>query len=97
MSRKVCYNVQHAVDAKHHLSIRREVTNTTDRGQLTRVAGLVQEERKTENITVLADKGYYKSEDSKALQDRGAQALVAKGDTSGAEKKGIFNRSMLPQ
>jgi hypothetical protein len=46
-------------------------------------------------ITVLADKGYYKSEDIKALQDTGAQALVPKGDTSGAEKKGIFNRSMF--
>ncbi|MCF2948511.1 IS1182 family transposase [Paraglaciecola aquimarina] len=95
MSRKVCYNVQTAVDTKHHLIVSHEVTNTPDRGQLTSVANQVQEVLKTNKITILADKGYYKSEDIKALQDTGAQALVPKGDTSGAEKKGIFNRSLF--
>ncbi|MFT6897596.1 MAG: transposase [Paraglaciecola sp.] len=42
MDRQVCYKVQTAVDAKHHLIISHEVTNTPDRGQLTSVASQVQ-------------------------------------------------------
>jgi hypothetical protein len=34
MTRVVCYNIQSAVDTKHHLIVAHEVTNTTDRGQL---------------------------------------------------------------
>lgn len=46
-------------------------------------------------ITVLADKGYYSRGDIKATQDLGAVALVPKGDTSGADRKGLFNRSLF--
>ncbi len=35
MERQVCYNVQSAVDTKHHLIISHEVTNIPDRNQLT--------------------------------------------------------------
>ena len=34
MTRSVCYNVQSAVDTKHHLIVAHEVTNKQDRGQL---------------------------------------------------------------
>lgn len=46
-------------------------------------------------ITVLADKGYYSRGDIKATQDLGTVALVPKGDTSGADRKGLFNRSLF--
>ena len=95
MNRQVCYNVQTAVDTKNHLIVAHEVTNTTDRGQLSYVTTLAQEAVGRENITVLADKGYYSRSDIKAVLDTGAAALVPKGDTSGANRKGLFNRSLF--
>jgi transposase len=95
MTRSVCYNVQTAVDTKHHLIVAHEVTNKPDRGQLCQVAKEVQAALGQETITVLADKGYYSGPDIKDTQDAGMTALVPKGDTSGSEKKGIFNRSLF--
>ncbi len=93
MTRSVCYNVQTAVDTKHHLIVAHEVTNKPDRGQLCQVAKAVQIALGTKAVTVIADKGYYSGPDIKDTQDAGMTALVPKGDTSGSEKKGIFNRS----
>ncbi|WP_271311569.1 IS1182 family transposase [Yersinia intermedia] len=95
VNRQVSYNVQTAVDAKNHLIVAHEVTNTPDRGQLTAVTKLAQDAVGKVDITVLADKGYYSRSDIKAAQDLGAVALVPKGDTSGADRKGLFNRSLF--
>ncbi|WP_113632003.1 IS1182 family transposase [Pectobacterium peruviense] len=95
VNRQVSYNVQTAVDAKNHLIVAHEVTNTPDRGQLTAVTKLAQDAVGKADITVLADKGYYSRGDIKAAQDLGAVALVPKGDTSGADRKGLFNRSLF--
>ncbi len=95
MTRSVCYNVQSAVDIKHHLITAHKVTNTTDRGQLCQVGKLVQIALGKKEITVIADKGYFSGPDIKDTQDAGMTALVPKGDTSGSEKKGIFNRSLF--
>jgi len=95
MSRLVCYNVQSAVDSKHHLIVAHEVMNKPDRGQLCRMGKQAQAALKEKKITVIADKGYYSGVDIKNCQDRGMSVLVPKGDTSASEKKGIFNRSMF--
>ncbi len=95
MNRVVCYNVQTAVDAENHLIVAHEVTNTIDRGQLCRVGQQAQVALANKALTVIADKGYYGGPDIKAAQDAGMTVLVPKGDTSGSEKKGIFNRSMF--
>lgn len=95
MSRLVCYNVQSAVDSKHHLIVAHEVTNKTDRGQLCRMGIQAQATLKEKKITVIADKGYYSGVDIKDCQDNGMAVIVPKGDTSGSEKKGIFNRSLF--
>lgn len=95
VNRQVSYNVQPVVDAKNHLIVAHEVTNTPDRGQLTAVTKLAQDAVGKTDITVLADKGYYSRSDIKAAQDLGAVALVPKGDTSGADRKGLFNRSLF--
>lgn len=84
-----------AVDAKNHLIVAHEVTNTPDRGQLTAVTKLAQDAVGKTDITVLADKGYYSRSDIKAAQDLGAVVLIPKGDTSGADRKGLFNRSLF--
>ena len=93
MTRAVCYNVQSAVDTKHHLIVAHEVTNKQDRGQLCSMGEQAQVALGQDAVTVLADKGYYSGPDIKATQDAGMTPLVPKGDTSGSEKKGIFNRS----
>ena len=93
MTRMVCYNVQSAVDPKHHLIAAHEVTNKQDRGQLCSMGKQAQAALGQDAVTVLADKGYYSGQDIKDTQDAGMTALVPKGDTSGSEKKGIFNRS----
>ena len=59
MTRAVCYNVQSAVDTKHHLIVAHEVTNKQDRGQLCHVGKQVQTALGRESITIVADKGYY--------------------------------------
>lgn len=93
MTRAVCYNVQSAVDTKHHLIVAHEVTNKQDRGQLCSMGEQAQAALDQDAITVLADKGYYSGPDIKATQDAGMTPLVPKGDTSASEKKGIFNRT----
>jgi len=95
MTRAVCYNVQSAVDSKHHLIVTHEVTNKPDKGQLCQVAKEVQIALGKKDVTVIADTGYYSGPDIKDTQDAGMVALVPKSDTSGSEKKGIFNRSLF--
>jgi len=95
MTRMVCYNVQSAVDPKHHLIAAHEVTNKQDRGQLCSMGKEAQVALGQEAITTIADKGYYGGQDIKDAQDAGMTPLVPKGDTSGSEKKGIFNRSQF--
>jgi transposase len=95
MERQVCYNVQSAVDTKHHLIVAHEITMSTDRGQLTLVGKEVQKALGRKTITVIADKGYFSRKDIKAAQDLGMIANVPQTDTSGSEKKGIFNKSLF--
>lgn len=95
MIRQVSYNVQSAVDTKHHLIIAHKVTNVPDRGKLLEMGRLTQDTLQNKDLTVIADKGYYSGLDIKATQDEGMSVLVPKADTSGSEKKGIFNRAMF--
>ncbi len=95
MTRAVCYNMQSAVDTKHHLIVTHEITNKPDRGQLCQVGKGVQIALGKKEVTVIADTGYYSGPDIKDTQDAGMTVLVPKSDTSGSEKKGIFNRSLF--
>ena len=104
----VGYNVQMAVDSKHHMIPAHEVTNlTSDRSQLSSMAERAKaaleggsqaeatEEREQEALTVLADAGYYKSEEILACQEKGMKVLVPKTDTSGKRTKQQFTRSQF--
>ena len=54
----VGYNVQTAVEAKHHLIVAHEVTNVGhDRGQLTNMAQQARTALATTDLTVVADRG----------------------------------------
>jgi len=60
----VGYNVQAAVDAKHHLIVAHEVTNVgNDRTQLASMAQQAREATGIENLTVVADRGYFKGDE----------------------------------
>jgi transposase len=88
----VGYNVQTAVDTKHHLIVAHEVTNEGhDRYQLSSMAEQAREAMKLESISVVADKGYFKSEEILACHKAGITAYVPKAMTSGAKFDGRFN------
>src|SRR3982751_2688378 len=55
----VGYNVQAAVDARHHLIVAHEVTNVGhDRAQLANMGAQTKVEMGVERLDVLADRGY---------------------------------------
>ena len=59
----VGYNVQAAVDAEHHLIVAHEVvTDGVDRDQLAPMAEQAREATGVDALTVVADRGYFKSE-----------------------------------
>jgi transposase len=89
----VGYNVQTAVDTKHHLIVAHEVTNVgVDRDQLTNMAGQARAGTGTEQLTVLADRGYYKSEEIRRCHEAGMIPFVPKTVTSNATAAGRFGK-----
>ncbi len=59
----VGYNVQAAVDTKHHLIVSHEVTNVGyDRGQLSPMAKQAKEVLGVDEIEAVADRGYFSGE-----------------------------------
>ncbi len=79
----VSYNVQTAVDSKHHLIAAHEVTNApSDRSQLGSMAGQAAAALDAKSLTVIADPGYYKGEEIVDCYAAGIKALVPKTDSS---------------
>ena len=89
----VGYNVQAAVDAKHHLIVAHEVTNVgNDRAQLANVAGQAKTAMGTDRLDVLADRGYFSGEEVLACEPLGVTPYVPKPLTSGSKAKGRFGK-----
>lgn len=89
----VGYNVQTAVEAEHHLIVAHEVTNKgSDRDQLSSMAERAAEAMDVEELTVIADAGYYKCEELLSCYTAGITANVSRPDTSGHRAKGVFGR-----
>ena len=87
----VGYNVQIAVDAEHHLIVAHEVTNVgNDRSQLAAMGGKARDATGCEEVTVLADRGYYNGEEVLACEGTGVLPCVPKTQTSGNAKRGLF-------
>lgn len=90
----VGYNVQTAVDAKHHLIVAHEVTSIgSDRDQLTSMAIQARDAMGTQELTAIADRGYFKSEEIQASHEAGITVYVAKPETSSASADGRFARA----
>jgi len=89
----VGYNVQVAVDTKHHLIVAHEVTNVGhDRGQLSRLAIAAREARDKPKLRAYADRGYFNGPQIKQCDDENITTFVPKPLTSGAKFDGRFDK-----
>jgi transposase len=89
----VGYNVQTAVDTKHHLIVAHEVTNVgIDRSQLSTMAEQAREAMGTPKLTAVADRGYFKGEEILACEQAGITAIVPKPLTSNSKAEGRFGK-----
>jgi len=89
----VGYNVQAAVDAKHHLIVAHEVTNVGhDRDQLAHMAKLAQAATGRDDLIAVADKGYYEGHEILQAELAGVAVVVPKPMTSNNAAKGLFDK-----
>jgi len=89
----VGYNVQTAVDVKHHLIPAHEVINSgSDRNQLNTMAERAREAMGVETLEVLADAGYYNGKEIVACEDDEITTYVPKTNTSNSKAEGRFSK-----
>lgn len=89
----VGYNVQAAVDAKHHLIVAHEVINVGhDRDQLAGMAKLAKAASGEEELIALADRGYYEGYEILECERAGVAAVVPKPMTSNNLAEGLFDK-----
>ena len=87
----VGYNVQTAVDTKHHLIVAHEVTNQgTDHAQLSAMAQQTKVALEVDSLDVVADRGYFTSTEILACEAAGITVTLPKPQTSGNRVKGRF-------
>src|SRR5690349_15445325 len=89
----VGYNVQVAVDTEHHLIITHEVTNVgSDRAQLARMAKETKATLERTNLDVIADRGYFSSEEILKCAKADITVTLPKPMTSNAKAEGRFGK-----
>jgi hypothetical protein len=89
----VGYNVQSAVDTRHHLIVAHEVTNVgSDRSQLSHMTERARAAIGSETIEAVADRGYYSGEEIVACEQAGVTVYLPKPITSGLNVKGRFGK-----
>lgn len=89
----VGYNVQTAVDSKHHLIVAHEVTNKgSDRSQLASISQQAKDVLAVDELTVVADRGYYNGKEIRACEKAGITTYLPKVQTSGNQSKGYFGK-----
>jgi len=87
----VGYNVQAAVDIEHHLIVTHKVTNVGhDRSQLSPMAKQTKAALEVDELDVVADRGYFSSEEILACEEAGITVTLPKPQTSGNKAKGRF-------
>jgi transposase len=87
----VGYNVQVAVDTKHHLIVAHEVTNDgSDRAQLANIACQAKQALGVNELQAVADRGYFNSEEILACDKAGITVTLPKPMTSNAKAEGRF-------
>lgn len=87
----VGYNVQASVDTKHHLIVAHEVTTSgSDRSQLAPMSELTKKVLGIDKLNVVADRGYYASEQILECAEAGVSVTLPKPQTSNNKLKGLF-------
>jgi len=89
----VGYNVQAAVEPEHHLIVAHEVTNVgSDRAQLAAMAERARAAMDTEELSAVADRGYFSGTQIVDCEESGITTYVPKPLTSSGRKKGRFTK-----
>jgi len=89
----VGYNVQAAVDTKHHLIVAHDVINVgNDRAQLADISTKAKAVLEVETLDVVADRGYFSSEEILACDRAGITVTLPKPMTSTAKAQGRFGK-----
>ncbi len=89
----VGYNVQTAVDVKHHLIPAHKVINSgDDKGQLNSMAEKARTALGSKTLEVLADAGYYNGKEIVACEEDKITTYVPKPDTSNSKAEGRFSK-----
>jgi len=87
----VGYNVQTAVDTENHLIVAHDVTMTgNDTSQLSRMSKMTKATLGVDKLHVVADRGYFKSEEVLACKEASVIVTLPKPQTSGSKSKGRF-------
>ena len=90
---EVSYNVQTAVDQKHHLIVEQDVTNEgLDNHQLFTMAQKTQQMLGQDELQVVADMGYYNHEELKRCEEAGIKTYVSKPLVSKNTARGLFGK-----
>lgn len=89
----VAYNVQISVDAKHKLIVDHEVTNEcNDMNQLSAMAVRAKEVLEVDSLEVVADAGYYNSQEIKDCTEQDIVAYVPQTNSSTNKKAGLYTK-----
>jgi transposase len=89
----VGYNVQAAVDTEHHLIVSHEVINAgNDRGQLAEMSRKAKDALGTADLDVVADRGYFDSEEILTCHRAGITVTLPKPQTSRSKAQGRFGK-----
>jgi transposase len=87
----VGYNAQAVVDTETHLIVTHDVINAGhDREQLSPMAKGAKAALGRDEISVVADKGYFSGREILACHEDGITTTLARPETSGNRKKGMF-------
>lgn len=90
----VGYNVQATVDTKHHLIVAHEVTQSgSDRSQLAPMSKKTKEALGVDKLDVVADRGYFTSEQILECVEAGINVTIPKPQTSNNRARGQFGKS----
>ena len=89
----VGYNVQVAVETKHHLIVTHEVINEgSDRAQLSPMAMAAKAALGVETLDAVADRGYFSGEEILECENAGIMVTLPKPMTSNSKAEGRFGK-----